>query len=204
MKKLILLLLFLLIPSICFSGSAQNNLLNILKSRSGGACDVAQQTEDGGQEGPKYIGRFSSTYWATKFNYSGTTGKAICQIDLWLSKVLSPSDNYYVAIWGHDGTNTEPDSANVIGTCDALDSSTVGASEGRISITCTTPTGTLTNGTDYWVVFYRPGGADDTNYLIWHYDEGTAGTKDVDASTDSGATWADDAAVTLKFKLWSQ
>ena len=46
MKKLILLLLFLLIPSICFSGSAQNNLLNILKSRSAVAAPSCTTADD--------------------------------------------------------------------------------------------------------------------------------------------------------------
>lgn len=168
------------------------------------SCDVVQQAEDGVSDSARYVGRFSSAYWATKFVYSGTTAKAICIINLWLKRVGSPTRNYYAAIWGHDAGNDEPDSGNVIGTGDAVASNTVGTSEEKVEFVLSTPSGALTNGTTYWVLCYT-GSYDGSNYLSWYYDDDSAGTEYVTWSNTSGVDWTfHNDTSTQKFEIVSQ
>jgi len=201
MRKFIIILILLF---FCFGFSSPHHRIIARKNTVVAPCTTSQQAEDGASDGYATVGQYSvDIYQATQFSYSGTTGKQICQINLWLSKEGSPTDNYYVGIWGDDAGNTEPDNGNILGTCDAINSAALQTSETEEAITCSTPTDALTNGTLYWVVMYRDGSANETNYVEWYLDEGGT-TKNIDADTD-GAAWADESsAATLKFELISQ
>ena len=167
-------------------------------------CDVVQTpTEDGTTSGDVTVAAFSaSKYRATKFVYTGTNGKAICKVDLWLEFVGSSTHNYYCAIWGHDAGSDEPQDTDVQGTSDVQDLSSIGGSEVQVSFEFSTPTSGLTNSSTYWVVLYSST-ADASNYVEWNTE--ASGTTERTMYDGDGDNWTlGSSTTTRKFKLYSQ
>ena len=199
MKRL--LILILLCFSLVLSADARMSLMQLT---AGPSCNNSQQIEDTASAGSQDIGSTSANYFGTKFVYSGTTGKAICKMSIWFEKVGLPTDDYYVAIWGHN-VGDYPEDGDVLGTSDALDASTVpaGESEQKVSIAFTTPTAPLANGTTYWVVVYSTT-YDASHFLVWHWNtDGT--TERCDYDDDGSGTWTNSSTlVTQKYRLYSR
>jgi len=171
-------------------------------SSAAAPCTTSQQAESAAQNAYVHVGYTGQNWYATQFVYSGTSGKAICQIDIPLCAVGSPTADYYIDIYSDDGGS--PPHPNVsLGTSDAYDSSTIPScgSENTTSLTFSSPTSAITNGITYWVVFHTATG-DGSNYLRWFQTDGT--TERFDKSSD-GSTWTNQATnKTMKYELFSQ
>lgn len=182
-------------------GSASADVVVIIQPVGGEiVCETSQQNEDSADTDNYDVGAKSDEkYFGTKFVYSGTNGKAICKIALWLSKTGSPTRNYYARIYTHDSGNDTPDT--VIGTSDAVASSSVGESEEKVYFTLSTPSSALSNGTTYWVGL-NTASYDGSNYLNWHITDGA--TERIFDSAD-GSSWSYRASSkTCKWEIYSQ
>lgn len=168
------------------------------------ACDVSQEPiEDGAQDGYGHLGKYSSSlYRATKFVYTGTTDKQICELNVWMS-YFSPSTEhlYYARIYSHNGSSPGAPDA-ILGTSFSLDLTVLGTSEEKITFTFDTPTSALTNGTTYWVCIYGSR-VSYSHYAQWYFADGV--TEYAKYSTD-GSSWAgtEETTKTYKFELITQ
>ena len=168
---------------------------------SAAVCEIVQQTEDGASGGSSSVGNASNKYFASKFSYSGTNGKAICKGSAWLEKVGSPTRDYFIKLYTNDAVPDPDEPDTLIGTSDAIDSSSVAASEEKVTVTFSVPSSALTNGTAYHVVLYTATN-DADNYLKWHLTDGT--TESI-VYSDDGSTWTyESASKTQKFELVSE
>ena len=204
MKKLILTFIALSFFSVCFAGSIQDmHKAVIARKNAVVACDQVQTpTEDDASGGSVAVARFSDADWqATQFVYTGTNGKSICQIDLWLNFVGSNAHTYYACIYSDDGGGT-PHPSSSLGCSDATDVSGIGGSEVQTAFVLSSPTSALTNSSTYWVVSYSAT-YDGDDYANWYWE--TSGTTErFDTSTD-GSTWANSyTSLTGKYKLYSE
>lgn len=162
-------------------------------------CTTVQQGETEASDGVAEIARYiTSTFKAYEFVYSGTNGKQICTINLWLDFVGSSSHTYTVYLYA----NSAGVPGAIIGTSEAQDLSVIGASEVKISFTLSTPSSALSNGTTYHLGL---GSATDdaSNYARWHRDPNGA-TEDLAFSADN-SSWTPSAETrTGKFELVSR
>lgn len=198
MKRLLSVLIILFFCSVASARMTIPQLAGDVESQVT-PCTVSQQTETGASDGLDSVGKYSTELkMATQFQYSGTDGKAICAVSVWIQAYGTPSQDYYVAIYS-DSSN-DPDAA--LGTSDAKDVSGIGSSEVEVEFTFSTPTSALSTSTLYHVVLYTASN-DSSNYINWHYDEGTAGTKRVNQW--NGSAWSEISTTrTQKFELFSQ
>ena len=205
MKRL--LILILLCFSLVLSADARMSLMQLTAgpSTAGPSCNISQQIEDQAPSNSQAVGATSVNYYASKFTYNGTTGKHICKMTLWMKKTGAPTDNYYVAIWGHNAGDY-PEDDDVIGTSDPLLSSTVPTdANSPVTITFSTPTGPLSNGTDYWVVLSRPDVTNSDNILHWEQvNDAEPEPERTCWSNNSGASWTYLYALTGKYELISE
>lgn len=198
MKKIILLVL--LIPFL-FGASIQNQHAMVLarKNASTPTCDQSQFAEDAVADSSLHAAQYeTSKYRASKFVYTGTNGKQICIIRLWLNFTGSNSHTYYARLY----TDSGGDPSSAIGTSDVKELNAIGESEVAVDFTLTTPSSALANGTTYHVALYSAtNDADD--YASWFFnDEGT--TEEQEYSQD-GSSWSTSSTdYTFKFELLSQ
>lgn len=197
----------ILIASLAF---ARGDYYKGAKTTQSLTCNVVQTpTEDGASAGSLDAGKSGDdVYVASKFVYTGTNGKAICQINLWLHFNGSSTHNFDVQIWGHDSGDDEPDILSVLGTSDSVDLSGIGGSEVETSFAFSTPTSALSNGTTYWVVLHTAS-YDASHYADFHYENNGATERRMISSNSpydgSDGTWAvTDASTSYKFELLSQ
>jgi len=169
----------------------------------GGAatCD-AGQSEIAAQTSSTHAGKYNTrTRLATQFVFTGTTGKVVCQVRLYLSFVGTSTHNYTVSIYSDTGADL-PNTA--LGTSNTYDLSVLGdaAGEATFDFEFTTPTSALTNGTKYWVVLTSVADATDaSNHAYWYSNTSGTTNRWADYGTDVN-DWTYIAAATYKYVLY--
>lgn len=184
MKRLILILFILVLSVPC---EARMSLMQLCGNTPvAGTCSkTTNQIEAFVADSTANWGSAASLQWiATQITYGGTTG-SLCAIDLLVQSASGDSTHITTAkLYTDSGSDTV---GTLVSTCSGTyDTEPLTTTAEYVPYTgCS---GTVTNGTKYWIVFYADK-ADSTNRLIYSTDSSCT-TEKIRISED-GSTWAD-------------
>lgn len=187
MKKLILALLFLLLPCSVF---AETQLAWMNPYVVGcGSLSCSESTQQGPTDMVALVdsdsfGMGNYIYMATKFVYTGTTGD-LCKAYIALFRYNSPNGTTELSIYTNNaGTPDTPGTS--LGSCGTINNSSLTTSAEWYGFTCNDIS--LVNSETYWAVAYTTNTIDGVNYLRYSMDN-VCTTEQV-AYSSNGSTWA--------------
>lgn len=193
MKKLLAIILFW----FCICAFAAP-VIDVLQQVSP-PCSTVQFAEDGIRTTQNGVAQYSaSRYRAQQFVYTGTNGKQICILNLWLDFQGSNSHKYFAAIY--DDNSNLP--GNQIGVSDIKELNSIGGSETKVQFDLSTPSSALSNSSTYWVALYSTT-VSSSDFTRWHMEDN--GTTERNAYSSDGSSWSGvNDTRTYKFELVSQ
>jgi len=195
MKKYTLILL-LFIFCCTFAGSSHLKVI----ARQIAPCTIAQTPQETeASAGVINCGKYTDRVrLATQFVYTGTDGKGICKVRLYLSFNGLNSHKYQAQIYSDSGAL--PNAA--IGTSDLVELNAIGGAETTVDFVFSTPSNGLTHDGTYWVALKSEGDGDDIDdYAEMHYE--TNGVTERWADYEVGVGWTYVSTVTFKFILYT-
>lgn len=200
MKKILISCLTLLLLCAAIEAHALSAAVQAVVSAGGAAetsCTGAtNQLESFTASGIVNLGGSSANLWrASEIVYAGTTG-TLCKL---VANVKCTTEDCTQVITGKLYSDNGSDEVNtLVGSCTGTyDSAALSTSDTDIDLTSCS--GTITNGTKYWLVL-TANSADGTNYIKLSTDS-TCTTEKVGYSAD-GSTWTYATGTCGVFKIY--
>lgn len=176
MRRLLLLILVCLLPSLTWGGT---EVIIVGQGAAASSCATTHISETDASAGS--LTNFPSrVYMGTK--WVATDNVNVCSITLYLQRNGSPTMNIRACLYSALADPDEPDAA--IACSDYIAASTVGASEEAVVFSITPSA--VTNTTVYYTVLQSSAAGDVSNNIVWHYE--TSGTTERMVSDDDGVT----------------
>ena len=180
MKKIIAVLIIILSPVLCLAGSLQKKQCSVIERKNAVVtCETETTPSDMKTSASAYqvVANNSTTKYISSAFVGDATSGTVCKVCVTLTKILSPTMTFTVAIWSDSGDKPSSELNNFGGMSSA-------------DITgehCfTTGSVVIANGTKYHVVIASSATNAD-NYFRWTKDS-SAVTTLTNRSAD-GASW---------------
>ena len=184
MKKIIAVLIIILFPVLCLAGSLQKKQCSVIERKNAVVtCETETTPSDMKTSASAYqvVANASSVKYVSSAFVGDATSGTVCKVCVTLTKILSPTMTFTVAIWSDDGSGPPSKPLAELNNFGGMSSADITGEH------CfTTGSVAIANATKYHVVI-ASSATDASNYFRWTKDS-SAVTTLTNRSAD-GASW---------------